>query len=54
VFSLTHPPPPLLKVVEEEWEHGCVGDERGGWTSLGALRIHVGFEQGFLEYIYTK
>ena len=35
-------------------EHGCVGGERGGWTPLGALRIHVDFERGFPEYIYTK
>ena len=53
VFSLAQPPPPLrVMVVVVGQEHECVGGGRRGWTPLGALGIHVGFERGFLEYKY--
>ncbi len=46
VFSLAHPPLPPLREMEgvEGQERECVGGGKGGWTPLGALQIHVGFE----------
>jgi len=42
----------VVVVVVVGQEHECVGGGRRGWTPLGALGIHVGFERGFLEYKY--